>query len=236
MAAGTARWPGRRVHYWLFAIWSVASIGGCVKQQFSRSYFVFDVFPYVVIWAAVYVLLAAVLPIVATFRGSWRAGIRAFVESIAFLLVTLAVMFGVQWTFHALGLGHWPPRDAVYARIFRERHEEWTAERDRILGEAKADAADPVKIAAARNDPYRLGYHYAGRGRFEELGADMAAVADDATWIKFIFHEGQIHREPIQEKGLFFATPELLARSDTRWVDHLTVENLGDGWFVYEQH
>jgi hypothetical protein len=62
----------------------------------------------------------------------------------------------------------------------------------------------------------------------------LAAVADDGTWIRFIIYEGQIHQDPVGEKGLLYVDREVVA-SDSRWVDGLAVEDLGDGWYVYEE-
>jgi hypothetical protein len=234
MAAKVDRWSGRRVRHWLFAIWSTASLAACAKYQFSRIY-ALDVIPYVFAWAAAYVLLTCITTLVAGIRSSWAEGLRSFAESLVILLATVAAMFGLEWTFHGLGLGHWPPRDGVYVRIFRERRAEWTAERDRVLREWKAESTDPAKRVDASRQGTSFNDHYANDGRVRDLGAEAAVVANDGTWIRFIFYEGQIHEDPVREKGLLYVDPQVAAHSDARWVDHLAVEELGDGWYVYER-
>jgi len=227
------RWKGRSVRRWLFAIWSTASLAMCAKQQYG-SISIIHVSPYVLAWPATYVLLTCITTLVAGVRRSWGEGLRSYVESLLFFLATIAAMFGLERTFHGLGLGHWPPRDGVYARLFRERREEWTAERDRLLRETKADMAQTARSVDAQRQPSPFKFHYAGDGRVRNLGAELAAVADDGTWIRFIIYEGQIHQDPVGEKGLLYVDREVVA-SHSRWVDGLAVEDLGDGWYVYEE-
>jgi hypothetical protein len=229
------RWPGRHIRRWLFAIWSTASLAACAKQEFSRIYVILLI-PYVFAWAASYVLLTCVATLVAGIRRSWGEALRSFAESIVIFLATLAAMGGLQWTFRSLGLGRWPPRDGVYVRLFRERRAEWTAERDRVLREWKADATDPAKNFHSSFQGTSFDYHRANDGRVRDLGAEAAEVANDGTWIKFIFYDGEIHLDPVQEKGLLYVDPQVVTHTEARWVHSLAVKDLGDGWYVYEEY
>jgi len=234
MADPVDRWKGRSVRRWLFAIWSTASLAMCAKQQFGRDDGL-DEIPYVFAWAMTYVLLTCITTLVAGVRSSWGEGLRSYAESSVLLLATVAAMFGLQRTFHGLGLGHWPPRDGEYARRFHERRSEWLAERDRLLRDEKAAAAVPTQKPEPHRRPGPFEFHYVDLGRIREWGAEYVAMADDGSWIKFIFYEGEHDRTPIQAKGLLYVDPEGRAHADARWVDGLAVEDLGDGWYVYEE-
>ena len=43
------------------------------------------------------------------------------------------------------------------------------------------------------------------------------------------------HIDPFSEKGLLYVTPEFLVHDDRHWLEHIAVEDLGDGWYVYEE-
>jgi len=234
MADPVDRWKGRRVRRWLFAIWSTASLAMCAREQYASISF-FDRIPYAFAWVIAFVALVSVTTLVAGIRSSWREAGRSFAEAVVLLLATAAAMLGLDRTFKGLGLGHWPPRDGVYARRFHERRSEWLAEHDRLLHDKKAAATIPTQKSEPHRRPGPFDFHYVDLGRIREWGAEYVAVADDGSWIKFIFYEGEHDRTPIQEKGLLYVDPEVLAHADARWVDVLAVEDLGDGWYVYEE-
>jgi hypothetical protein len=205
----------------------------CTKQQYGRDDGL-DEIPYVFAWAVTYVLLTCSTTLVAGIRRSWGEGLRSYAESSVFLLATVAAMFGLQWTFHGLGLGHWPPRDAVFVQRFRDDRAVWTKLRDEMLLEARSSGADVKRETWNLHHPCRPDARYVWENRFGDVGVTAAWAEWNGRWIELALWEGTIHHHPIGAKGLLYVDPVLAGETGARHVDECAVEDLGDGWYVYE--
>jgi uncharacterized membrane protein len=238
MAIQIDRWPGRRIHRWLFAIWSTAMLGTCASFQFGREIDVLGPSNVVVCFLALVALLVFLIvdaTLIALFRGSVDAAIRSLAGSAAFIGFTVAGAFAIQTGSRKLGIGHWPPRDGIFARQYHDRRAEWSAVRDGVLREAKATGSDLSRDVARKHDPYYVGVPHLWKDRFRELGVVGACAAWDGRWVRLALWEGEYKFNPISEKGLLYVAPDLAGEPEERRAHWIAVEDLGDGWYVYEE-
>lgn len=238
MADQVDRWPGRRIHRWLFAIWSTAWLGTCASSQFGREIDLLGNSNVLVWYLALVVVLVFLIvdaTLIALFRGSVNAGSRSLAGSAAFIGFTIAGAFTIQAGSRKLGIGHWPPRDGIFERQFRDRRVEWSAVRDSVLREAKATGADLSHDVVRQLDPFSAGVPYVWEDRFRELGVLNACAAWDGRWVRLAIWHGEYGFNPIGEKGLLFVDPGLAGDPESQLVHRIAVEDLGDGWYVYEE-
>lgn len=185
-------------------------------------------------WLLLLPLAAVYAAIVAMIRGSWKASLRSLGSSLAVAVTSIATMFGIDRACHELGLGNWPPRDAVFVRRFRDERAVWTELRDGVLHEARLRGADLSRDVVNQLDPHQIGVRYVWEGRFKDAGVVEARTAWDGRWIKLALWEGTIHHNPVWEKGLLYVDPVLAGAPEAHFVEKCAVEVLGDGWYVFE--
>ena len=212
-------------------------LGTCASSQFGREIDPLGHSNVVVLFLALVVLLVFLIvdaALIALFRGSVEAGIRSLAGSAAFIGFTIAGAFAIQAGSRKLGIGHWPSRDGIFARQFRDRRAEWSAMRDGVLREAKATGSDLSRDVARQRDPYYAGVPDLWKDRFRELGVVIAKAAWDGRWIRLALWEGEYGFNSIGEKGLLYVAPDLAGEPEKRRDQWTAVEDLGDGWYVYE--
>ena len=214
------------------------ALGACAGFQFGREGGV-ERIPFLAIWAIVLVVMVIDAAIVALIPGSVVASVvaavRSLAESAAFIALTVAGAFAIQTGSRKLGIGHWPPRDGVFAQQFQDRRAEWSDVRDGVLREARATGSDLSRDVVDQIDPRQEGARYIWKERFRELGIADAKAAWDGRWVRLALWEGDYHFSPIGEKGLLFVDRALAGEPEARLVDRIAVEDLGDGWYVFEE-
>jgi hypothetical protein len=233
MAARVERWPGQMLHRRRLAIWAAVLVFTWTIQQFGRCESIGRTF-FMLGWFLLLPLLALGTAIVAMIHGSWKASLRSLGSSLVFAVSSIAAIVGISRACHGLGLGNWPPRDTVFVRRFRDERAVWTDLRDGVLHEARLRCADLSRDVVNQLDPRQIGVRYVWEGRFKDAGVIDARVAWDGRWIKLALWEGTIHHNPIWEKGLLYVDPVLAGAPEALLVDDCTVEDLGDGWYVFE--
>jgi len=234
MAARVECSPGQRVRRRLFAIWAAVLLFTWTLQEFGKHDDVDRAF-FMLGWILLMPLLAVGTAIVALFRGSWKTSLRSLGSSSAFAVASIAAMFGIDRACHGLGLGHWPPRDAVFVQRFRDDRAVWTKLRDEMLLEARSSGADVKRETWNLHHPCRPDARYVWESRFGDVGVTAAWAEWNGHWIELALWEGTIHHHPIGAKGLLYVDPALAGAPEARLVDECAVEDLGDGWYVYEE-
>lgn len=171
----------------------------------------------------------------AAFQGSWSAARRSLARSVAWAAGIVAALAAIQFTCKGLGLGRWPPRDAHFAQRFHDRRADWLTVKDGVLREARATGSDLSRDIVDQLDPQQAGVNYVWKERFRELGVADARAAWDGRWLRLVLWEEDDPYVSVREKGLFFVDPGLEGEPELRLVARVAVEDLGDGWYVFEE-
>jgi hypothetical protein len=189
-------------------------------------------------WAAVYLVIGLAWMIHAIVSKSWRGVAIWAVGMAGFALAGAVTGFGVVMACDRLGVGHWPPGDAAFERRLRERQADFDSLRDSLLRQAlekEAEIAAGNRIEGARGDQ---GYFLDAGAGGKSLDVRLAYAAPDRHFLWLALWEGQIHFNPVLEKGLLFydgpSELDIVALRSRRNVCDYRVAHIDGGWYLYE--